>query len=108
MYSAEPLPHFVDEYLAYLYEINPTPATFDGVHATTGFHPLWQAIVALVAFGPFDPSTLTFAVAAANLACLAAAVAIVALAFRRRGLLPAYGRWSCSSPSPTRISSRPR
>ena len=32
MYSAEPLPHFVDEYLAYLYEINPTPATFDGVH----------------------------------------------------------------------------
>jgi uncharacterized protein (DUF885 family) len=32
MYSAEPLPHFVDEYLAYLYEINPTMATFDGVH----------------------------------------------------------------------------
>jgi uncharacterized protein (DUF885 family) len=32
MYSAEPLPHFVDEYLAYLYEINPTTATFDGVH----------------------------------------------------------------------------
>jgi uncharacterized protein (DUF885 family) len=32
MYSAEPLPHFVDEYLAYLYEVNPTNATFDGVH----------------------------------------------------------------------------
>ena len=32
MYSAEPLPHFVDEYLSYLYEINPTTATFDGVH----------------------------------------------------------------------------
>jgi uncharacterized protein (DUF885 family) len=32
MYSAEPLPHFVDEYLAYLYEIHPTTATFDGVH----------------------------------------------------------------------------
>src|SRR4029453_1310607 len=32
MYSAEPLPHFVDEYLAYLYEIHPTSATFDGVH----------------------------------------------------------------------------
>jgi uncharacterized protein (DUF885 family) len=32
MYSAEPLPHFVDEYLAYLYEISPTTATFDGVH----------------------------------------------------------------------------
>src|SRR5918999_625466 len=32
MYSAEPLPHFVDEYLAYLYEIHPTNATFDGVH----------------------------------------------------------------------------
>ena len=32
MYSAEPLPHFVDEYLAYLYEIHPTGATFDGVH----------------------------------------------------------------------------
>jgi uncharacterized protein (DUF885 family) len=32
MYSAEPLPHFVDEYLAYLYEVYPTNATFDGVH----------------------------------------------------------------------------
>ncbi len=32
MYSAEPLPHFVDEYLAYLYEAHPTSATFDGVH----------------------------------------------------------------------------
>jgi uncharacterized protein (DUF885 family) len=32
MYSAEPLPHFVAEYLAYLYEIHPTTATFDGVH----------------------------------------------------------------------------
>jgi uncharacterized protein (DUF885 family) len=32
MYSAEPLPHFVDEYLAYLYEVHPTSATFDGVH----------------------------------------------------------------------------
>ena len=33
MYSAEPLPHFVDEYLAYLHEVHPTNATFDGVHA---------------------------------------------------------------------------
>ena len=32
MYSAEPLPHFVDEYLSYLYENHPTSATFDGVH----------------------------------------------------------------------------
>ena len=32
MYSAEPLPHFVDEYLTYLYEVHPTNATFDGVH----------------------------------------------------------------------------
>jgi uncharacterized protein (DUF885 family) len=32
MYSAEPLPHFVDEYLAYLYEVHPTSAAFDGVH----------------------------------------------------------------------------
>ena len=32
MYSAEPLPHFVDEYLAYLYQVHPTNATFDGVH----------------------------------------------------------------------------
>ena len=32
MYSAEPLPHFVDEYLAYLHEVQPTSATFDGVH----------------------------------------------------------------------------
>ena len=33
MYSAEPLSHFVDEYLAYLHETHPTAATFDGVHA---------------------------------------------------------------------------
>jgi uncharacterized protein (DUF885 family) len=32
MYSSEPLPHFVDDYLAYLHEVNPTTATFDGVH----------------------------------------------------------------------------
>ena len=32
MYSAEPLPHFVDEYLACLHEAHPTNATFDGVH----------------------------------------------------------------------------
>jgi uncharacterized protein (DUF885 family) len=32
MYSAEPLPHFVDEYLSYLYEVHPTLAAFDGVH----------------------------------------------------------------------------
>jgi uncharacterized protein (DUF885 family) len=32
MYSAEPLPHFIDEYLSYLYEAHPTNATFDGVH----------------------------------------------------------------------------
>ncbi|MEO6212207.1 MAG: DUF885 domain-containing protein [Vicinamibacterales bacterium] len=32
MYSAEPLPHFIDEYLAYLHEVHPTNATFDGVH----------------------------------------------------------------------------
>jgi len=32
MYSAEPLPHFVDEYLAWLHETHPTSATFDGVH----------------------------------------------------------------------------
>jgi len=32
MYSAEPLPHFVDEYLAWLHERHPTNATFDGVH----------------------------------------------------------------------------
>jgi uncharacterized protein (DUF885 family) len=33
MYSAEPLPHFVDEYLSWLHENHPTNATFDGVHA---------------------------------------------------------------------------
>ncbi len=30
--SAEPLSHFVDEYLAYLQETNPTEAAFDGCH----------------------------------------------------------------------------
>jgi uncharacterized protein (DUF885 family) len=33
MYVAEPLPHFVDDYLNYLYEVHPTAATLDGVHA---------------------------------------------------------------------------
>lgn len=32
MYSSEPLPHFVDDYLEYLRENYPTAATFDGVH----------------------------------------------------------------------------
>jgi hypothetical protein len=32
MYSAEPLPHFVAEYLAWLHETYPTNAAFDGVH----------------------------------------------------------------------------
>lgn len=32
MHPAEPLPHFVDDYLAYLYEVCPTSATMDGVH----------------------------------------------------------------------------
>ncbi len=31
-HSAEPLSHFVDEYLAYLQENHPTEAAFDGVH----------------------------------------------------------------------------
>ncbi len=32
MPSAEPLPHFVDDYLSWLHERHPTSATFDGVH----------------------------------------------------------------------------
>ncbi|HEX5474011.1 MAG TPA: DUF885 domain-containing protein [Vicinamibacterales bacterium] len=32
MYSAEPLPHFTDEYLVWLHEVHPTNASFDGVH----------------------------------------------------------------------------
>ncbi len=32
MYPSEPLPHFVEDYLAYLHEAQPTSATFDGVH----------------------------------------------------------------------------
>jgi uncharacterized protein (DUF885 family) len=32
MYSAEPLHHFVDHYLAFLYEAHPSDATLDGVH----------------------------------------------------------------------------
>ena len=32
MYSSEPLPHFVDDYLRYLQETRPTLASFDGVH----------------------------------------------------------------------------
>src|SRR5690554_3001089 len=33
MAVSEPLPHFVNDLLGYLYETNPTHATFDGVHA---------------------------------------------------------------------------
>jgi uncharacterized protein (DUF885 family) len=33
MDSFETVPHFVDDYLGYLYEHRPTAATFDGVHA---------------------------------------------------------------------------
>lgn len=33
MRSSEPFPHFVDDYLTYLYETHPTSATLDGVHA---------------------------------------------------------------------------
>jgi uncharacterized protein (DUF885 family) len=32
MYSAEPLPHFVDNYLGFLHEVFPTAAACDGVH----------------------------------------------------------------------------
>ncbi|MCX6549516.1 MAG: DUF885 domain-containing protein [Acidobacteria bacterium] len=32
MIASEPLHHFVDDYLSYSYETNPTAATFDGVH----------------------------------------------------------------------------
>ena len=33
MRSSEPFPHFVDDYINYLYETHPTSATLDGVHA---------------------------------------------------------------------------
>src|SRR5258708_5797910 len=32
MNGSEPLPHFVDDLLGYLYETHPTHANFDGVH----------------------------------------------------------------------------
>ena len=32
MNASEPLPHFVDDLLGYLYETHPTYANFDGVH----------------------------------------------------------------------------
>jgi hypothetical protein len=32
MVASEPLHHFVDDYLSFLYETNPSAATFDGVH----------------------------------------------------------------------------
>ena len=32
MYPSEPFPHFVDDYLTYLYEVLPTQACLDGVH----------------------------------------------------------------------------
>jgi len=69
MYSAEPLPHFVQEYLAYLYEINPTTATFDGVHVHDDLledfsrHAIDAQVRALGGFsrrlGAIDPTRLT-------------------------------------------------
>src|SRR5215211_1808316 len=32
MYPSEPFPHFVDDCLAYLYEVVPSQASLDGVH----------------------------------------------------------------------------
>lgn len=32
MHAAEPFPHFVDDYLSHLYEVEPSRATLDGVH----------------------------------------------------------------------------
>src|SRR3990172_5410167 len=32
MYPSEPFPHFVDDYLAYIYEVLPSQASADGVH----------------------------------------------------------------------------
>src|SRR5215207_3613453 len=32
MYPSEPFPHFVDDYLGYLYEVLPTQASLDGFH----------------------------------------------------------------------------
>lgn len=32
MYPSEPFPHFVDDYLAYLYEVRPSQASLDGIH----------------------------------------------------------------------------
>src|SRR5688572_4856115 len=32
MYPSEPFSHFVDDYLAYLYEVYPSQASLDGVH----------------------------------------------------------------------------
>ena len=32
MYASEPFPHFVDDYLGYLYEVLPSQASGDGVH----------------------------------------------------------------------------
>jgi hypothetical protein len=32
MIASEPLHHFVDDYLSFLYETNPSAATFDGIH----------------------------------------------------------------------------
>lgn len=69
MYSSEPFPHFVDDYLAYLYETHPTQATFDGVHAHDDLlEDLSRAAIEthtrdLAAFGrrldSIDPNSLT-------------------------------------------------
>lgn len=69
MYSAEPLPHFVDEYLSYLYEVHPTNATFDGVHLHDDLLEDWsrQAIEAQIRdlgglarrLAAIDPTRLT-------------------------------------------------
>ena len=69
MYSSEPLPHFVDDYLQYLQETRPTCAALDGVHShddlleDLGRQAIDADLRALSGFGrrlaDIDPSGLT-------------------------------------------------
>jgi hypothetical protein len=64
--------------------------SFDGVHATNGFHPLWQAVCAVVYFLAEHARLADYVVlfvVLVGVALIAGAVALLALAFEKDGSL---------------------
>jgi hypothetical protein len=58
-------------------------ATFDGVSPTNGFHPLWQGVVAVVAFVIRDPELYVRTVLLIGVACFVGALLVLVDVVRR-------------------------